>query len=123
MFYYSATNKLVKSEKIKIFNYGNMKRDYTYAKERFSNMYSKDGKAFKGRERFAFTKIQIEYIKDVMYVSWLQNMQKFRKNDIYDLFFLGCADYIDKTPTEHVLIDKTTYLLSFDKKLAGYIEE
>lgn len=30
MFYYSATNKLVKGEGIKIFNYGNMKRDFTY---------------------------------------------------------------------------------------------
>ena len=30
MFYYSATNKLVNGEKIKIFNYGNMKRDFTY---------------------------------------------------------------------------------------------
>ena len=30
MFYYSATNRLVKGETIKIFNYGNMKRDFTY---------------------------------------------------------------------------------------------
>ena len=30
MFYYSATNRLVRGEKIKIFNYGNMKRDFTY---------------------------------------------------------------------------------------------
>ena len=30
MFYYSATEKLVRGEKIKIFNYGNMKRDFTY---------------------------------------------------------------------------------------------
>ena len=30
MFYYTATNKLVAGEKIKIFNYGNMKRDFTY---------------------------------------------------------------------------------------------
>lgn len=30
MFYYSATNKLVKGETIKIFNYGNCKRDFTY---------------------------------------------------------------------------------------------
>lgn len=30
MFYYSATQKLVKGENIKIFNYGNMKRDFTY---------------------------------------------------------------------------------------------
>lgn len=30
MFYYSATRKLVKGETIKIFNYGDMKRDFTY---------------------------------------------------------------------------------------------
>ncbi len=30
MFYYSATRKLVKGETISIFNYGNMKRDFTY---------------------------------------------------------------------------------------------
>src|SRR5574344_2976941 len=30
MFYFSATNKLVKGEKVKIFNYGNCKRDFTY---------------------------------------------------------------------------------------------
>lgn len=30
MFYYSATEKLVKGETIKIFNYGNCKRDFTY---------------------------------------------------------------------------------------------
>ena len=30
MFYYSATEKLVSGESIKIFNHGNMKRDFTY---------------------------------------------------------------------------------------------
>lgn len=30
MFYYSATQKLVRGETIQIFNYGNMKRDFTY---------------------------------------------------------------------------------------------
>ncbi len=30
MFYYYATEKLVRGETIKIFNYGNMKRDFTY---------------------------------------------------------------------------------------------
>ena len=30
MFYYTATDKLVRDETIKIFNYGNMKRDFTY---------------------------------------------------------------------------------------------
>ncbi len=30
MFYYSATQKLVKGDSIQIFNYGNCKRDFTY---------------------------------------------------------------------------------------------
>ncbi|MBR1508904.1 MAG: GDP-mannose 4,6-dehydratase [Eubacterium sp.] len=30
MFYYSATQKLVRGDNIQIFNYGNMKRDFTY---------------------------------------------------------------------------------------------
>lgn len=30
MFYFSATNRLVKGERIKIYNYGKMKRDFTY---------------------------------------------------------------------------------------------
>ena len=30
MFYYTATDKFVRGETIKIFNYGNMKRDFTY---------------------------------------------------------------------------------------------
>ena len=30
MFYFSATNKLVKGEDVQIFNYGNCKRDFTY---------------------------------------------------------------------------------------------
>ena len=30
MFYYSATEKLIAGQKIQIFNYGNMKRDFTY---------------------------------------------------------------------------------------------
>lgn len=30
MFYYSATEKLIRGETIKIFNHGNMKRDFTY---------------------------------------------------------------------------------------------
>lgn len=33
MFYFSATNRLVKGEGIKIFNYGNCKRDFTYVDE------------------------------------------------------------------------------------------
>lgn len=39
MFYFSATNKLVKGEKIKIFNYGNCKRDFTYIDDIIEGIY------------------------------------------------------------------------------------
>ena len=39
MFYYSATDKLVKGETIKIFNYGNCKRDFTYIDDIVEGIY------------------------------------------------------------------------------------
>ncbi len=39
MFYYSATQRLVKGETIKIFNYGNMKRDFTYIDDIVEGVY------------------------------------------------------------------------------------
>ena len=39
MFYFSATNRLVKGENIKIFNYGDMKRDFTYIDDIVEGIY------------------------------------------------------------------------------------
>lgn len=39
MFYFSATNKLIKGEKIKLFNYGNCKRDFTYIDDIVEGIY------------------------------------------------------------------------------------
>ena len=39
MFYYSATKKLAKGEKIQIFNYGDMKRDFTYIDDIVEGVY------------------------------------------------------------------------------------
>ena len=39
MFYYSATEKLLKGETIKIFNYGNCKRDFTYIDDIVEGVY------------------------------------------------------------------------------------
>lgn len=39
MFYYSATQKLVAGESIKIFNYGDMKRDFTYIDDIVEGVY------------------------------------------------------------------------------------
>ena len=92
------------------------------AKKRFSEMYSNKGKAFRGKEKFAFKDIQVEYLAEEMYTSWIDNSQKFRKNDIFDFFFLGCAEYKDDRLADNILIDTSTYLLSFDRKLDRYIE-
>ena len=43
MAYFGFTNKLVKGEKIQIFNYGDMKRDFTY--RRHSNRGECDGQS------------------------------------------------------------------------------
>ncbi|MBR2727697.1 MAG: NAD-dependent epimerase/dehydratase family protein [Solobacterium sp.] len=39
IFYYSATQKLVNGESIKIFNYGNMRRDFTYIDDIVEGVY------------------------------------------------------------------------------------
>ncbi len=39
MFYFSATQKLVADQKIKLFNYGNMKRDFTYVDDIVEGIY------------------------------------------------------------------------------------
>lgn len=94
-----------------------------YAKKRFADMYSKKGKAFKGKEKYAFIPMQTDYLSEEMYSSWLDKSQKFRKNDIFDFFFLGCSQYIDDRTVENKLVDRSTYLLTFDKKLDRYIEK
>lgn len=93
------------------------------AKERFAVMYSEKGKAFKGKEKFAFKPLQTDYIAEEMFSSWMDRSQKFRKNDVFDLFFLGCADYIDDSHADNILLDRSSYLLTFDKKLDRYIEK
>lgn len=39
MFYFSATNTLAKDGRIKIFNYGDMRRDFTYIDDIVEGMY------------------------------------------------------------------------------------
>ena len=39
MFYYSATEKLIANQTIKIFNYGDMKRDFTYIDDIVEGIY------------------------------------------------------------------------------------
>ena len=100
-------------------------RDMTFinlAKPAVAAMFSPYGKAFKGKEKYAFKEFQLKYLEEEMFTSWMQRNQKLRKNDIFDFLFFGCADYKDNTPSENVLIDKSTYLLTFDDKMDRFIE-
>lgn len=53
------------------------------AKQRISEMF----------ETSRYTKTQRKYLRDVMFTAWLERGQKLRKNDIFDMFCLGCLDY------------------------------
>lgn len=70
--------------------------------------------------RKGYSKHQAGYIK-VLLEAWLERGQKIRKNDIFDMLYVGS---IDKQVTSHsanVLVDQIPYLMSFDKTLLGFI--
>ena len=43
------------------------------------------------------------------------------KNDIFDMLCVGCLDHIDKTKNACVLIDASSYVLSFDTRMKNFI--
>ncbi len=94
-----------------------------FAKPVIASMFSEYGKAFLGKEKYAFKVFQLKYLEEVMFSAWMENNQKLKKNDIFDFLFFGCADFKDDTPTDNKLIDRFTYLLTFDTKLDKFIEK
>lgn len=81
----------------------------TNAKNRISRMFAKSG----------YTKTQILYLRDVMFCSWFDRAQKLRKNDIFDMFCVGCLDFKEKS--ECLLIDTSSYVISYDKTMQKFI--
>ena len=47
--------------------------------------------------------------------------KKLDKNDIFDMLCVGCLDHIDKTKSACVLIDASSYVLSFDARMKNFI--
>ena len=88
----------------------------------FAGMFSNKGFLFAKQQTLAFRGLQIEYLAENLYTSWLDKAQRYRKNDLFDLLFLGCAEYQDPSPSDIALLDKTSYLLTFDKRLDKFIE-
>ena len=63
---------------------------------------------------------QAEYMR-VLLEAWLERGQKLRKNDIFDMLYVGAVDKQVTKSATNVLIDQSSYLLSFDKTLLGFI--
>ena len=83
------------------------------AKSKIAEMYRK-GK---------YTNSQIKYLQDVMFTAWYNREQKLQKNDIFDMFCVGCMDVIEPSSDACILKDTTSYLISFDKVMKKFIGE
>lgn len=68
-----------------------------------------------------YSETQRIYLRDVMFTSWFERGQKLQKNDIFDMFCVGCLDYINTKKQNSVLIDTTSYILSFDDRMKGFL--
>ena len=68
-----------------------------------------------------YSATQRRYLRDVMFTSWFERGKKLDKNDIFDMLCVGCLDHIDKTKNACVLIDESSYVLSFDTRMKNFI--
>lgn len=85
----------------------------TIAKAKIAGMFRK-GK---------YTNSQIKYLQDVMFTAWYNREQKLQKNDIFDMFCVGCMDVVEPSSNACILKDTTSYLISFDKVMKKFIGE
>ena len=68
-----------------------------------------------------YSATQRRYLRDVKFTSWFERGKKLDKNDIFDMLCVGCLDHIDKTKNACVLIDASSYVLSFDTRMKNFI--
>lgn len=81
------------------------------AKQRIASMFKKG----------QYTESQIAYLRDVMFTAWFNRGQKLQKNDIFDMFCVGCLDYKNTRKNECILIDSSPYIITFDKRMKHYL--
>ena len=72
-------------------------------------------------EKCMYSKIQSKYLRDVMFTAWFERGQKLQKNDIFDMFCVGCLDYDEKSNYKSSY-DTKSYLITFDKRMKTFIE-
>lgn len=81
------------------------------AKQRIASMLKKEH----------YTDSQIAYLRDVMFTAWFNRGQKLQKNDIFDMFCVGCLDHEDTRENECILMDSSSYIISFDNRMKNYL--
>ena len=81
------------------------------AKATIASMFKKGG----------YTETQINYLQNVMFSAWFDRGQKLQKNDIFDMFCVGCLDYKNTTVPKCVLVDRSPYLITVDKRMKAFI--
>ena len=65
---------------------------------------------------------QARYIGE-MFEAWTIRSQKLRKNDIFDMFYVGVMGKKEYDKSLPVLIDQSVYALTFDEALMRFIEK
>ena len=68
-----------------------------------------------------YTLHQAKYI-EYMLQAWLERGQKLRKNDIFDMICVGVLDKVDFDPSLNMLVDQSTYLITFDDIMVEFIK-
>lgn len=68
-----------------------------------------------------YSAMQRKYLCDVMFTSWFERGKKIDKNDIFDMFCVGCLDHVDKSMKNYILEDISPYIISFDEKMKQFI--
>lgn len=71
-------------------------------------------------ERKGYSKHQAKYMK-TMLQAWLERGQKLIKNDIFDMLCVGSLDKTVVDPSLNVLVDQSSYLISFDKAMMNFL--
>lgn len=70
--------------------------------------------------RKGYSKHQADYLK-MMLEAWMGRGQKLIKNDIFDMLCVGALDKTEINPTLSVLVDQSSYLISFDETMMKFI--
>ena len=82
------------------------------AKSQIAQMFTKTRD-----EKSVFFLIQAKYIETVMFDAWMDRGQKIKKNDIFDMLFIGCAAHVEVGQNRLAPVDMSTGVIYYTCKL------